>query len=149
MIVVKREVPNAMYDRLYIEFLYHFNVTQDYFECHEVMEAYWLNEGRNKKLQAFLQVAVALYHFRNDNRSGAIKLLEGALEKADTDWEGKTGIDEMDLFQKSREYLERLLEDEEKGQNHFLFSPFYVKITDPTLEDKVRKCVPLGVEGEA
>lgn len=135
-----------MYDRLYIEFLYHFNVTQDYFECHEVMEAYWLNEARNKKLQSFLQVAVALYHFRNDNRSGAIKLWEGALEKADTYWEGKTGIDEVDLFQKSQAYLEKIILDEERNQKTFSFSPFYIKITDPSLEEKVQQCIPQGVE---
>ena len=127
-----------MYHRLYIEFLYHFNVTQDYFECHEVMEAYWLDEGRNKKLQALLQIAVGLYHYRNGNRTGAQKLFEGALEKKDTPWNGYTGIDEEDVFRKTKDCLNNL----EKVP----FSPFYIDITDPMLKKAVKICQPQGVE---
>lgn len=130
-----------MYDRLYIEFLYHFNITLDYFECHEVMEAYWLNEGRNKKLQSFLQVAVGLYHFRNGNPKGAIQLLEGALEKKDTYWEGKTGIDEEDLFKKTRVCLNQL-----RQQANRPFTPFSMIITDPLLLKAVENCRPQGTE---
>ena len=127
-----------MYDRLYIEFLYHFNVTQDYFECHEVMEAYWLDERRNKKLQALLQIAVGLYHYRNENRTGAQKLFEGALEKKDTPWNGYTGIDEEDVFRKTKDCLNNL--------EQVPFSPFLIKITDPELKKAVDHCQPQGVE---
>lgn len=127
-----------MYHRLYIEFLYHFNVTRDYFECHEVMEAYWLDEGRNKKLQSFLQIAVGLYHYRNGNITGAGKLFEGALEKKDTPWNGSTGIDEEDVFRKTKDCLNNL----EKVP----FSPFLIKITDPELKKAVDHCQPQGVE---
>ena len=127
-----------MYDRLYIEFLYHFNVTQDYFECHEVMEAYWLDERRNKKLQALLQIAVGLYHYRNENRTGAQKLFEGALEKKDTPWNGYTGIDEEDVFRKTKDCLNNL--------EQVPFSPFLIKITDPELKKSVDHCQPQGVE---
>jgi predicted metal-dependent hydrolase len=129
------------YHPLYIEFLYHFNMTQDYYECHEVMEAYWLEEGRNKKLQSFLQIAVGLYHYRNGNLSGAKKLFEGALEKKETHWNGETGIDEEDLYQKTKSYLTRI-------QQQLPFSPFFITIKDPLLQKAVENCQPKGTEDE-
>ncbi len=69
------------YPELYIQFLYHFNMDRDYYECHEVMEELWLEEGRNLFYQGLLQIAVGLYHFRNDNISGSIKLFVAGIKK--------------------------------------------------------------------
>ncbi|TBL81344.1 DUF309 domain-containing protein [Paenibacillus thalictri] len=69
------------YDRLYVQFIYYFNVERNYFECHEVMEELWLEEGRNPLYQGMLQVAVGLYHHWNGNPGGAVKLLTAAAEK--------------------------------------------------------------------
>ena len=69
------------YDPLYVAFLAYFNRERDYFECHEVMEQLWLEEGREALYQGLLQVAVGMYHHSNDNLDGGVKLLSSALDK--------------------------------------------------------------------
>lgn len=134
-----------MYHRLYIEYVYYFNVEQDYYECHEVMEELWLNEGRNRLLQALLQVAVGLHHFRNHNIEGAVQLFEAALAKSTESWDGNLGIDTTALFTKSKEYLKKLYAYEEAP---FSFYPLHISILDPELERMVAACVPEGVAEE-
>ncbi|OUN00549.1 MAG: hypothetical protein BAA02_09995 [Paenibacillaceae bacterium ZCTH02-B3] len=70
-----------MEDPRFVAFVDHFNGDRDYFECHEVMEELWLDNGRDPVLQGLLQAAVGLYHWRNDNRAGAVKLFAGSLRK--------------------------------------------------------------------
>lgn len=134
-----------MYHRLYVEFIYFFNTERDYYECHEVMEEYWMLEGKNQLLQALLQVAVGLHHFRNGNINGAIKLLEQAKKKKDEPWNGRLGIKLDQLFTEVDYYLKRL--------HHFHSEPFpfydlTIQITDPVLVDLVAHCVPEGVAEE-
>ncbi|WP_370297690.1 DUF309 domain-containing protein [Ammoniphilus sp. YIM 78166] len=134
-----------MYDRLYVEYLYYFNDQRDYYECHEVMEEYWLLEGKNKLLQSLLQVAVGLYHFRNGNITGAIKLLEQALAKQNEPWIGQLGINKEKLYDEVTRYLEKL-----KCYDTAPF-PFYdltIEIIDPKLEELALNCVPEGVAEE-
>ena len=69
------------YPEAYIDYLLYFHAQRDYFECHEVMEELWLEEGRNMLCQGLLQAAVGLHHWRNDNYSGAMKLFDQALNK--------------------------------------------------------------------
>jgi len=138
--------PQPSYDPLYIRFLYHFNVDRDYFECHEVMEELWLEEGRDPLWQGLLQVAVALYHHRNGNVSGAVKLFTGALEKLEPRREADIGIDMRDLLARSRAYLDALLKDREQMP----FRPFDMVITDPKLSAAVAELVagdPVGKDG--
>lgn len=134
-----------MYDRLYVEYIHYFNQLRDYYECHEVMEEYWLLEGKNKLLQGLLQVAVGLYHFRNGNVTGAIKLLEQALAKQQEHWYGKLGINKEKLFHEVQLYLEKLRSYEDRP---FPFYDLTIEITDPVLADLVLKCVPEGVAEE-
>ncbi len=68
-------------DERYLAFISYFNADRDYFECHEVMEELWLEEGRHPLLQGLLQAAVGLHHWHNDNFTGAVKLMEAALAK--------------------------------------------------------------------
>lgn len=70
-----------MEDPRFVAFVDHFNGDRDYFECHEVMEELWLDNGRDPVLQGLLQAAVGLYHWRNENRAGAVKLFTGSLRK--------------------------------------------------------------------
>ncbi|RKP54505.1 DUF309 domain-containing protein [Cohnella endophytica] len=70
-----------MDDPRLIAFVSLFNRDRDYFECHEVMEELWLEEGRSPLLQGLLQAAVGLHHWDNGNPSGAAKLIKAALEK--------------------------------------------------------------------
>ncbi|MDF2815018.1 MAG: hypothetical protein K0Q81_1218 [Paenibacillus sp.] len=102
------------YDQLYIEFLYYFNIERDYFECHEVMEELWMEEGRNPLHQGLLQVAVGLYHHRNGNIGGAIKLFDQAIEKLENYPRISMGIDLGKLVEDSRQYLAKLENIEEK-----------------------------------
>ncbi|MEF3302604.1 DUF309 domain-containing protein [Paenibacillus sp. GYB003] len=97
------------YDLLYVEFLYYFNVERDYFECHEVMEELWMEEGRNPLYQGLLQVAVALYHHRNGNVGGAIKLFSQGLEKLEFYPKLTMGIDLGRLVRDAETYLDKLL----------------------------------------
>ncbi|KIL36265.1 hypothetical protein SD70_31760 [Gordoniibacillus kamchatkensis] len=118
------------YDKLYIEFLYYFNVARDYFECHEVLEELWLEEGRSPLLQGLLQVAVGLYHHGNGNVSGAIKLLTAALEKLEPQPDDALGIDLAGLRRESAAYLAKLCRYEQEP-----FEPYDLDITvlDPEL----------------
>lgn len=53
-----------IYSESYIDYLIHFQATRDYFECHEIMEEYWLENDRDKKWLTLIQLAVAVYHER-------------------------------------------------------------------------------------
>jgi predicted metal-dependent hydrolase len=96
------------YDPLFIQFLYHFNIDRDYYECHEVMEELWMEENRNLLFQGLLQVAVGLFHARNNNTNGAIKSFSQALRKLELYPEHQLGIDMEQLLQEIRQYRIRL-----------------------------------------
>lgn len=51
----------------------------EYFDAHEVLEDFWLEEGRDPLLQALIQVAVAYYHYEAGNISGSRALFTSAL----------------------------------------------------------------------
>ncbi len=124
------------YDRLYIEFVYYFNVERDYFECHEVLEELWMEEGRDLLYQGLLQVAVGLYHHRNGNLRGAVKLLVQAVEKLEKGIGREIGIDLPRLLDDSKTYLAGLMHTEEKP---FAFHDLDIRITDPRLAAEVEK----------
>ncbi|MBR7553297.1 DUF309 domain-containing protein [Allobacillus sp. GCM10007491] len=73
-----------MYPKQYLEYLYEFHYTRDYFECHEVLEDFWKNETemkRNSVWTGLIQLAVGLYHYRRGNIIGAKKLIDSCHEK--------------------------------------------------------------------
>lgn len=123
------------YDPLYIEYLYYFNIAEDFFECHEVMEHLWLEEGRSPLYQGLLQVAVGLHHHQHDNISGAIKLFSAGLNKLKPflDAGERLGIDLSDVISRSEAYVKGL---EREGEN-WPFSPFQIRITDHELANQV------------
>ncbi|RKQ88716.1 DUF309 domain-containing protein [Brockia lithotrophica] len=51
----------------------------EYFDAHEVLEDFWLEEGRDPLLQALIQVAVAYYHYEAGNVAGSRALFTSAL----------------------------------------------------------------------
>jgi hypothetical protein len=126
------------YDPLYVQFIYYFNVERDYFECHEVMEALWLGEGRNPLLQGLLQVAVGLYHHQNGNASGAVKLLTAALEKLDPQPADALGIDLGQLRRDSAGYLAQL---QRKGETPLAPYDLDIAVLDPALMQLVAALV--------
>ncbi|WP_159887132.1 DUF309 domain-containing protein [Paenibacillus puerhi] len=124
------------YDRLYVLFVYYFNIERDYFECHEVMEELWLEEGRNTLYQGLLQVAVGLYHYRNGNTGGAVKLLTAALEKLEPQPPVVLGIDLEALREESRIYLNKLGRLPEEP---FAFYDLTIQVVDPLLVERVEE----------
>ncbi|NOU67336.1 DUF309 domain-containing protein [Paenibacillus sp. LMG 31461] len=120
------------YDRLYVAFLYYFNDQRDYFECHEVMEELWLEEGRNPLYQGLLQIAVGLYHHLNGNPSGSIKLFRAGLDKLAPYPVHTLGIDLGLLVKDSEVYLGKLLRLKEEP---FLPYDLDIRILDEELED--------------
>ena len=72
------------YPEAYTQFLYHFHRTRDFFECHELLEAYWKDHPDSPHKgdwHGLIQVAVGLYHERRGNRRGAVKMLESAVQR--------------------------------------------------------------------
>lgn len=126
------------YDPLYVQFLYYFNVARDYFECHEVMEELWLEEGRSPLYQGLLQVAVGLHHHSYGNVSGSIKLFVGGIEKLEGYQDARIGIDLKDLLRKAREYVDRLIHEESDLVD---YAPFDIVITDPDLAEAVHRLI--------
>jgi predicted metal-dependent hydrolase len=54
----------------------------DWFECHETLEDLWVGEDGETRdfYQGFLQVAVALHHWREGNYGGAVRVLEAGID---------------------------------------------------------------------
>lgn len=99
----------VMGDSRYLAYVVYFNRDRDYFECHEVMEELWLENGRSSLLQGLLQAAVGLHHWDNGNRSGAVKLMTAALEKLGAhDGDVALGLDLAALRRSLEERLEAL-----------------------------------------
>jgi predicted metal-dependent hydrolase len=72
-------IPGGAFEAEFREGLDLFNAGR-FFECHEVWEKLWLDEGdadRAQVLKGLLQAAIALHHFRRHNLEGARKLYEG------------------------------------------------------------------------
>lgn len=66
------------YPVAYLLYLAHFHMDHDYFECHEILEEYWKEETERKRDSVWvllIQIAVACYHHRRCNFTGARKLL--------------------------------------------------------------------------
>jgi uncharacterized protein len=86
------------------KYLYHFHVDRDYFECHEILEEYWKEETTQQKDSiwvGFILLAVANYHHRRGNFSGASKTLQKAhnIFKMRQDEIVKYGLDQQEFFQ--------------------------------------------------
>ncbi|GAB2700364.1 DUF309 domain-containing protein [Paenibacillus thermoaerophilus] len=136
-----------MYDRLYVEFLRRFNVERDYYECHDLMEELWLEEGRKPLYQGLLQVAVGLYHHGNGNPGGAVKLLRQAAGKLAGYPPHSLGIDLGKLRTESLAYLERLEASLRPGAEPMKPRDLTIDILDPELRRRVERDSPDGGSG--
>lgn len=59
-----------IYPEQYYLFIQKFN-EGEFYECHDLLEAIWMEEKTNKFLQGLLQLSVGLYHFGYGNIKGA------------------------------------------------------------------------------
>ncbi|MBO2532410.1 MAG: DUF309 domain-containing protein [Thermoactinomycetaceae bacterium] len=130
------ESPRNEYPDQYVRFLVYFNIDRDYYECHEVMEELWLEEGRDPFYQGLLQVAVGLFHFRRENISGARKLFASALSKLRPYPERYMGIDLGRLRKDVEAYLKRL---ESYERTPFPYYDLNISIIDRDLRNRIHK----------
>ncbi|SEG73050.1 DUF309 domain-containing protein [Paenibacillus sp. UNC499MF] len=122
------------YDPLYIAFLREFNVNRDYYECHEVMETLWLEEGRKPFYQGLLQIAVGLYHHQNANVSGAVKLMESGIAKLQGYPDMLLGINLALLLRDAEAYLIKLRNNRERPFEPY---PLDIRIVGEELAGRV------------
>lgn len=125
---------NVMGDERYWAFISYFNTDRDYFECHEVMEELWLEEGRHPLLQGLLQAAVGLHHWGNDNLTGAVKLTEAGLAKLSPFGDVALGLDLARLREEMAITLALLTERPTDAP----FRTYELVVTDEPLAASVR-----------
>ena len=126
-----------VYDEKFVHFVVLFNYDRDYFECHEVMEELWLEEGRNRFYQGLLQAAVGLHHWHNDNVTGAVKLFTAALEKLEPTGDIEHGLDLKALKANAGHALDTLRQALADGSGPPVFQSFDIRVLDAELERQV------------
>ncbi|MNO96347.1 hypothetical protein D3C76_880150 [compost metagenome] len=122
------------YEELYISYLIYFNRDQDYFECHEVLEELWLLKNRDPLYKGLLQVAVGLYHFRNNNVVGGRKMMISAVQQLEQYPSLTLGIELGSLVSQTRHYAQKLENYEVKPFSYYDLS---IVIVDPVLQQAV------------
>lgn len=122
------------YHHLYLLYLYYFNFKRDYYECHDVLEELWLNEGCYPFYQGLIQIAVGLYHYKWQNVKGSILLFEGGIQKLSKYPEKHYGINVDKLLNESIEYTAKLHHIEQKP---FCYYDLTIEIVDSELQDLV------------
>jgi predicted metal-dependent hydrolase len=82
------------YPEQYLEGIRLFN-EEEFFDAHDIWEELWAEcEGGEKKfIQGLIQSAVALFHFGNENRGGALKLYHSSRKYLEPYGELFWGID--------------------------------------------------------
>jgi predicted metal-dependent hydrolase len=123
-----------MYPKEYLAYLAHFHGDRDYFECHELLEAYWKSlpqPMRSAVWVGLIQIAVSLYHQRRGNFSGAAKMMRSAVEiLAQTAKEvERLGLDSKELHTR----LSARLSEIEQGKP---YTSFNLPIADPALKSE-------------
>ncbi|UVI28046.1 DUF309 domain-containing protein [Paenibacillus spongiae] len=139
------------YDEKFVHFIVLFNKDEDYFECHEVMEELWLEEGRNRMYQGLLQAAVALYHWRNGNYSGAVKLFNHTESKLSQYPDVALGLNLRQLRDDAVRCLAPLVSWVEGGGEQAEgqpppFAPFRLHVVDERLLEMVEAMAQIPLE---
>ncbi|MDQ0257704.1 putative metal-dependent hydrolase [Evansella vedderi] len=121
------------YPKAYVDYLIEFHGTRDLFECHEIMEEYWKENGEKQWL-VLIQLAVAVYHERQKNFPGSLRLYKKVLNFLKNDKKSflELGID-SDVLE---ELVIKRIENMEKGVS---YRPFNLPITDQVLLDRCKE----------
>lgn len=130
------------HEPLYVAYLVYFNRDRDYFECHEVLEELWLEKDRDPRYKGLLQIAVGLFHLRNDNVRGGLKMFRSAVSRLEGYAEDELGIRMGKLVAEVREYAGRLT-DGDSGAHPY--RDLTIEIADPALQravDEASKQIP-------
>lgn len=126
---------------LYIDFLVYFHGVRDYFECHEVLEIIWKRDERGfrkKHWSGLISVAVAMYHYRRDNFTGAGRSMKKAVNKLENEKNALAdiAIDHEALMPLLKKQLVKIEEQQP-------YESLNLPITDPQL---IQYCQRLSLE---
>lgn len=126
-----------MYPSSYVDYLVHFHSDRDYFECHELLEEYWKSlpqEGKTSTWVGLIQIAVAQYHHRRNNFTGAQKMLDSAIRilAAEERMEELLGLEKPTLMQLLNERQEMLVQKAS-------YVSFNLPIVDAALLDRCQQ----------
>jgi len=124
------------YPKAYIEYLQHFHRTRDFFECHEVLEAYWKeNPSSPYRLTwvGLIQVAVALYHERRGNLRGAQKMMSSAINLLNAEHLTQLGMDAEKFLQRLKNRIASL-----QNAKKVEYQNIDIPLLDPALEEHVK-----------
>lgn len=131
-----------MFPANYVQYLVHFHADRDYFECHEVLEELWKEEGQKHAYWVgLIQLSVGFYHWRRKNNPGALKCLSNSRQiLQENQWElFNLGID----YQKLLPLLSDIIKDvESKAEYYDINIPINVPILMRQCRDK---CELLGL----
>ncbi|WP_102345715.1 DUF309 domain-containing protein [Bacillus sp. Marseille-P3661] len=131
-----------MYPKAYIDYLVFFHGPRDYFECHEVLEEYWKQDGnqiRNSFWVGLIQVAVALYHQRNGNMNGAQRTLTKAISILNRN------INILNEYGINKQFINKLEKRLYEIKSHTAYYSFNIPIDDQVLLNTCQKiCEELG-----
>jgi predicted metal-dependent hydrolase len=131
------------YPEAYKAYLIYFQAERDYFECHEVMEAYWKEHPDDERRFAYvglIQLAVGLYHQRRNNRTGAEKMLQSAWNHLTLEHLESLGLDGAAL----RAAISKRIHDLREGSQ--VYEDFDMPIRDPLLlEQCMQECDNRGL----
>ncbi|WP_098747969.1 DUF309 domain-containing protein [Paenibacillus sp. EZ-K15] len=123
------------YEPLYVAYLVYFNRDRDYFECHEVLEELWLARDRDPRYKGLLQVAVGLFHFRNNNVRGAYKMFTSAVSRLGSCPGDELGISMGKLVSEVRDYAKQLASYDVRP---FPYRDLTIEIGDTELKQAVQ-----------
>jgi len=127
----------------YIHYLAEYYGSRDFFECHEIMEAYWKENPDSPYTSCWLvliRIPVALYHARRGNRAGAVKLMGKAAVEAVPELFDALGLDGKRLSEQLNEVARLWSEDAD-----IRYADFELPFTDAALRAAAEhKCGTLG-----
>ncbi len=101
----------TVYHEHLINYLVQFHAVRDYFECHEILEEYWKEHPDDPHSYIYvglIQVAVAQYHERRGNTSGAEKMYHSAVKRLKHAPLEQLGINSEDLLEQLEERLQAI-----------------------------------------
>lgn len=129
-----------MYPVQYLDFLIHFHINRDYFECHEILEEHWkevTHPLEQNHWVALIQLAVGHYHHRRGNVTGARRMYEKSLTLC-TKYKkelSQLGLQSERLLFKLRELL----------KSHS-FSDAHLPMSASLVTECKQRCHQLGIE---
>ena len=82
-----------------------------FFECHETLEAIWMDDPRpveREFFQGILQIAVGFYHLSGLNYVGARNLLNRGIQRVDKFYPERYGVNAAELAASARRCLDEI-----------------------------------------